>query len=417
MITLHYNIMTTEITKIIEGFKQFSENPYLDSINFLREYIEVEPSSEAFFELGKALFFNGDYEESIASLKKSEDWRCDAYIGLNHFKMNNHESAITHFKRFLKQNQNETILSYLMISFEKTHDWKNAIRCGEILLEINPENDSVTLHLADSHLKRREYERSLIYLNELEGIKYKYKKGLVLFKLKRYKEAIKELKNLKTLDAYRLMSRSYEKLGKHAKAVMCMQNACKRDYDTEILFEISQIYSKNNSYQNAITILERILKDEPKNERALEMIAENYFELQNFELALSYCNDLLEVNENSFKAYLILSETSMYIDDTQKVFEYVEKGLEINPQSVDLWIQKAWAYYPTDFDEFKRAFEKALELEPNNIKNHLKLIEQCIWADDEESAHKYYERLLFYNPSYTQSFEEIQDRILKIKNL
>ena len=39
--------MTTEITKILSGFKQFSENPYQDSINFLKEYIEVEPSSEA----------------------------------------------------------------------------------------------------------------------------------------------------------------------------------------------------------------------------------------------------------------------------------------------------------------------------------------------------------------------------------
>ena len=52
--------MTTEITKILEGFKKYSENPYLDSINFLRDYIEVEPSSAAFFELGKALFFNGE---------------------------------------------------------------------------------------------------------------------------------------------------------------------------------------------------------------------------------------------------------------------------------------------------------------------------------------------------------------------
>ena len=62
--------MTTEITKILSGFKQFSENPYQDSINFLKEYIEVEPSSEAYFELGKALFLNGDYDESIQYLEK-----------------------------------------------------------------------------------------------------------------------------------------------------------------------------------------------------------------------------------------------------------------------------------------------------------------------------------------------------------
>ena len=98
----------------------------------------------------------------------------------------------------------------------------------------------------------------------------------------------------------------------------------------------------------------------------------------------------------------------MYLNDSQKVFENVEKGLEINPESSELWIQKAWAYYPTDFEEFKRAFEKALKLEPNNIKNYLRLIDQCHWEGESENARKYYEKLLFYNPSCTMSLEEIR---------
>lgn len=400
--------MTTEITNILNGFKQFSENPYLDSIKFLREYIEVEPSSEAFFELGKALFFNGDYDESINYLKKSRDSRSDAYIGLDHYRMSDYPNAICHFRKFLNENENETILSYLMLSYENNRDWKDAVKCAEMLLEINPENDSVKVHLADIHFKAREYEKSLIYLNELDDRKLKYKKGLTLFKLKRYDDAIEELKDIKTIEAYRLMSRSYEKLGKPTKAVMCMQNAYKKDPQVETLFEIAEIYAKNGNRQNAVNILERILRTEPKNEKALEKIAENYFEIQNFELALSYCNDLLEVNEKNYRAYLILSETYMYLNDSQKVFENVEKGLEINPESSELWIQKAWAYYPTDFEEFKMAFEKALKLEPNNIKNHLKLIEQCHWEGESENARKYYEKLLFYNPSCTMSLEEIR---------
>ena len=65
--------MTTEITKILNGFKQFSETPYEDSIKFLKEYLDVEQSDEAFFELGKALFLNEDYDESIEYLKKTKD--------------------------------------------------------------------------------------------------------------------------------------------------------------------------------------------------------------------------------------------------------------------------------------------------------------------------------------------------------
>ncbi|MDO5811134.1 MAG: CDC27 family protein [Methanobrevibacter sp.] len=406
--------MTTEITKILEGFKKYSENPYLDSINFLRDYIEVDPSSEAFFELGKALFFNGEYLESIKHLEKSNDPRSDAFIGLNYYKMNDYPSAIRHLRNFLRDNRNETILSYLMLSYENEHDFKNAVKCGDMLLEINPDNDSVKVHLADCHYKAREYEKSLAYLNELDDRKLKYKKALVLFKLKRYGEAIDEVKSLKTVEAYRLMSRSYERLGKPAKAVMCMQNAYKLDYNVETLFEIAEIYSKNANHQNACNIMERILRTNPENEKALEMMAESHFELQNFELALSYCNDLLEVNKKNYRAYLILSETYMYLNDSQKVFENVEKGLEINPESSELWIQKAWAYFPIDFEEFKKSFEKALKLEPNNIKNHITLIEQCRWEGESENARRYYERLLFYNPACTLSFDEIYNgRIVK----
>ena len=404
--------MTTEITNIINGFKQFSENPYLDSIKFLREYIEVEPSSEAFFELGKALFFNKDYDESIKCLKKSSDSRSDAYIGLDYYETKDYPNAIEHFKNFLKKTENETILSYLMLSYENNRDFKDAVKCAEMLLEINPENDSVKVHLADIHFKAREYEKSLIYLNELDDRKLKYKKGLTLYKLKKYDEAIEELKNIKSIESYRLMSKSYEKLGKSTKAVMCMQNAYKKDPQVETLFEIAEIYAKNNNRQNAVNILERILRTDPKNEKALEMIAENYFEIQNFELALSYCNDLLEVNEKNWRAYCILSETYMYLNDSAKSIECIEKGLEINPNCSELWIQKAWAYFPIDFEEFKRSFEKALKLEPNNIKNYLRLIDQCQWEGENENARKYYERLLFYNPTCTISFDEICKRIM-----
>ena len=400
--------MTTEITKILEGFKQFSENPYEDSVKFLREYIEVEPSSEAFFELGKALFLNGDYGESINSLEKSADSRSNAYIGLDYYRMNNHPNAIRHFKEFLNENRNETILSYLMLSHEKNMDWRNAIVCGEELLEMNPKNDSVKIHLIDYHCNLKEYEKSLNYLNELDDKKLNYRKGLILFKLKRFDEAIEMLKTIKTVEAYRLMSKSYEKINKPQKAIMSLMNAYELNKDTEILLEVSKISFNNQYHKHAIQILEDILREDSKNERALEKIAENYFELQKFELVRSYWEDLLKVNVKNLKAYLLLSETYPYLNDIEKAMKYADKGLEIHPKSAALWIQKAWVHYYEDLDEFKRAFEMALKLEPNNIENHLCLIGECIYWDDMDDAHRYYERLMLYNPTFSKSFDEIR---------
>ena len=407
--------MTTEITKIINGFKEFSENPYVDSINFLNEYIEVEPSSEAFFELGKALFFNEEYDKSIEYLEKSDDYRSDAYIGLDYFKKEDFENAISHFKRFLKDNHNETILSYLMISYERVCDWRNAVVCGEELLEIKTNEQSIKVRLVDYHFNLREYQKSIEYMDELNYPKLQYKKGLALFKLKKYEEAIEELKTLNTIESYKLISESYLKLDRPSKAIRYLLKSYEKNPDIEILLEISDISLENQYYQQSLNVLERVLMEDSKNEKALEGMAQSYLSLQKFEIAIEYCEKLLDVNENNIDAYIILSETYYFLHDLEKALEYVERGLDLNPESADLWLQKAWVRYPNDSEDFKRALKKAIRLEPNATNTYITLINEYLWDDDLENAHKYYEKLLFYNPTFTISFDEITKatRILK----
>ena len=258
--------MTTEITEILNGFKKFSENPYSDAIKFLKDYIEVEPTDEAYFELGKALFLNDEYDESIRYLKQSSNPKSDAYIGLDYYRMRDFANAVRHFNDFLKDYENETILSYLMLSYEKLKDWRNAAHTGERLLEIRPKNKSVKLRMVDCHYSLKEYEKSLAYINELESRKLRCKKGLVLFRLERYDEAIKTLESLKTAEAYALMAKSYLKLNKHAKAVSCAFKSYKSSRDPEIILEFSDIYLESD-YKRAIHILKKLLDENPGDER------------------------------------------------------------------------------------------------------------------------------------------------------
>lgn len=411
--------MTTEITRIINGFKQFSETPYVDSINFLKDYIEVEQTDEAFFELGKALFFNEEYGEAIECLKKSDDYRCDAYIGLAYFKMEEFTNAARHFKRFLKDNQNETILSYLMISYEKNREWRNAVECGERILETNPKSRSIKIHLIDCHSSLRQYQKALDYMDEISCRGMEYRKGEILFNLKRYEDAIEVLKELETIDAYKLMAKSYVGLKKPSKAIRCLQNSYKKDPDIEILFEISKIAFENKYHNQAVSSLEMALAMDGENEMALERLAEIHHELNNFDSAIEYCEKLMQINENNISAYIIMSNTYYYMDDNEKALEVAEKGLDIDPDCADLWVRKAGIYYLYDFSEFKRCLEMAVRLEPNNIKNYITLIRQCLWQDEEDNARRYYEKLIFYNPAFSESFDDVTKitRILKEKIL
>jgi tetratricopeptide (TPR) repeat protein len=114
-----------------------------------------------------------------------------------------------------------------------------------------------------------------------------------------------------------------------------------------------------------------------------------------------------------------MANTYYYLDDNEKALEVAEKGLDIDSDCADLWVRKAGIYYLYDFSEFKRCLEMAVKLEPNNIKNYITLIRQCLWQDEEDNARMYYEKLIFYNPAFSESFDEVTEitRILKEKIL
>ena len=382
--------MTTEITEILNGFKKFSENPYSDAIKFLKDYIEVEPTDEAYFELGKALFLNDEYDESIRYLKQSSNPKSDAYIGLDFYRMRDFPNAIRHFNEFLKGDDNETIMSYLMISYEKLKDWRNAVLTGERLLEIRPDNKSVKFRMVDYHCNLREYEKSLDYINELESRKLKFKKGLVLFRLKQYDEAIKTLESIKTAEAYSLMAKSYLKLNKHAKAVSCAFKSYESSKDPEIILEFSDMYL-DSDYKRAIHILKRLLDENPGDERVLERICKAH--IGNFEagMAITYAEDLLRVNESNITAYVTMAEAYQNLGNALKSLEYIQKGLALDPKSVELWVMKAWTLYPFDFEGFRKSLERAIALDPNNTENHVTLIRECVWEREMDNAQKYYE--------------------------
>ena len=409
--------MTTEITAIIKGFKEFSEDPYQDTINFLEEYLEVEESDEALFELGKALFFKGDHDESVKCLNKSGDVRADAYLGLNCFKREDFKNAIMHFSEFLEKSENETVLNYLMLSYEKQTDWENAIKTGKRLLEINPKNSSVKLHLIDDHFNLEEFEKCIKCIDEMNDSKLEIKRGLALFRLKRYDDAIRTLEKIKTPESWELLSEIYEELEKPAKAIMYLNRSYESTGNVEMLFKISEIHCRNKRYESSIDAMERVLAEDPENERALERITKIYAETQNIHFMIEYGEKLLKVNEKNVTGYIALNRAYYLSSDRQKSMEIIERGLEMCPKSPELWIEKAWIVYPDDFEAFKRNFERGLELNPNNTKDFVKLIDKCIWEDEPDNARKYYERLVFYNPLFEKSFDDIVHDIESWKSL
>ena len=57
---------------------------------------------------------------------------------------------------------------------------------------------------------------------------------------------------------------------------------------------------------------------------------------------------------------------------------------------------------------FKESYEKAISLNPKNPDIYHEYIYLLIMNDEIEEAKRYYNQMLFYNPLFEKSFEELK---------
>lgn len=364
--------------------------------------------------LAKALFCLKRYDESIEQFErmlslKSDDEDALSFIGINYFRKEDYETAIKYFDRSLERNpDNVTALSYKMLSHEFLRDYISAIECGERILKSNSKNASVINRLIDYHFKLRNYQECLYYFNRIEGGDM-YKKALILYESKRYDECIEEAVKIKTAESYRLAGKSYHKLGNITKAVRYLWKAYEKESNTDILFEIAEIYCEVMDYKRAVFFLKEVLIHDDSNVEAHNRIAAAYLNSSNWHDAVEYAERTLQLSTKVPQAYVTLAEAHFQLDvNYEKSKQVIDEGISENPNSAELWAQKGGYNYHDDVFTFRKSYEKAISLSPSDFKIYKEYIYLLLLDEDEETAKKYYNLMLLFNPVYEKSFEELK---------
>ena len=89
--------------------------------------------------------------------------------------------------------------------------------------------------------------------------------------------------------------------------------------------------------------------------------------LRKFKQAIPLCNEALKLNPNNSDAYTYRGHVYQVLGDHVQAFRDSTKAIELNPNDVAAWNNRAWAYYE-HYKNYKKAladFNKAIELEPN----------------------------------------------------
>jgi Flp pilus assembly protein TadD len=101
--------------------------------------------------------------------------------------------------------------------------------------------------------------------------------------------------------------------------------------DVEGLYILGQAAESVNQPNRAVRVWEKLLKLEPRHERALESLAIHFHETRNLDLARQYYERLIEVNPGKSQYYGRLAHVLGQAGDLPAAIQVAEKCLELNP--------------------------------------------------------------------------------------
>jgi tetratricopeptide (TPR) repeat protein len=173
----------------------------------------------------------------------------------------------------------------------------------------------------------------------------------------------------------------------YCKAIECYTKAAEIEFDNKDLLErIGDLYRKIDNPLRAIELHEKALKIDPTDQKLLRKLAEEYFSA-------------------TFKVKLSFEKERYYIKSEKLFLKYLRHC----PSDADTWISLGFIYhhYLKEYEEAKQCYDKALELQPNNIKAITHVAELQRRLGNYEEAIKLYERRCEITPNDHHPFWSI----------
>lgn len=133
---------------------------------------------------------------------------------------------------------------------------------------------------------------------------------------------------------------------------------------------------KETEIQNNLEMLSEYLKQIEAGDKSSEIyycVFELYFELSDkkmvekyADLTMSAAREEISLNKNPENAYICMAKICEYRKDNKNMFFFINKAIEINPQSPDLYLVRAEFYKKTKNQKMaEKDYKAAIELDPS----------------------------------------------------
>ncbi len=162
-------------------------------------------------------------------------------------------------------------------------------------------------------------------------------------------------------------------------------------------------------HEEAITLLEELLSEDPGNIAALEEIADNELSLERYARAVAAAKQAVALNKESYMGHYILGFVASLNEDWEMSARELEIANGIRPNNPEILRCLGW----TLFNRKKRVqgivtLERALNLDPNNTLSLCDLGVCYLHVRNFRKAHSLFHRALDIDPGNVRAQECVE---------
>jgi tetratricopeptide (TPR) repeat protein len=178
------------------------------------------------------------------------------------------------------------------------------------------------------------------------------------------------------------------------------------------LHETARTFMRQGDYANAILVLNRAVKLEPKNIEMAKDLGLNYYFSKDLTKALETYKPILEREDADDQCFQIAGDIYLAMEDTKECEKVYKKGLKKFPESgalYNVYGELLWAQ--KDYSAIKQ-WEKGIETNPGFSKNYYNACKYYYFTTDKVWSILYGEIFLNIEP-YSTSSAEVKNLLLE----
>lgn len=190
---------------------------------------------------------------------------------------------------------------------------------------------------------------------------------------------------------HKTLAEVYEKEDKYSVAADEYIRASElNNKDIKLNYKIAKLLNKDERPEEAITVLQDILKKKPEYYEATNLLGEILYSNERYKEAINVYMNALRYNPGNYDLYYNLGMVYTMVNDFQRAKDFYEKAAEINSLLYNAKLSLGQiALISGDLDEAEQYFKESLKGEDVEAGSYYYLSQVAILKGDKEKATNY----------------------------